>query len=120
MAGKLNHTSEELLDLVFKKNVKGYDADQVDMVLDQIIEDYAYYEKFRSEAAPYIVELEKKNRTLGEEVKRLEMVNAQYKNRLDGIKDNAQVSTSNIEYLNRINKLEKELYKHGVDPTRIK
>lgn len=119
MANNLNHTSAELLDLVFKKNVKGYDADQVDMVLDQIIEDYTYYEKFRSEATPYIVELEKKIREQGEKIKNLELENAQYKNRLSGIRDNAQVSSSNIEHLNRITRLENALYKLGVDPTKI-
>ncbi len=120
MSDKINYTSESLLDLVFAKNVKGYDSDQVDTVLDEVIEDYAYYEKFRREATPYIVKLEKRVTELKEQVRNLEVELARYKNRLEGIKENANVSSENIDLLKRITSLEQELYRRGVDPSRIK
>ena len=41
----MNYNSKTLLDVKFSKNVKGYDALEVDETLDQVIEDYHFYEK---------------------------------------------------------------------------
>ena len=46
MAVKLNYCADDLLNLKFKKNVKGYDAYHVDSTLDKVISDLRYYENF--------------------------------------------------------------------------
>ena len=67
----------------------------------------------------YIVELETNWRKEKEKISTLEVENARMKERLSGIKDSSAVNSTNIDLLNRINKLENELYKRGVNPNNI-
>ena len=120
MATKLHFTSETLLNLKFDKNVKGYDAYQVDVALDRALMDYRFYENFYSEAKDYIARLEKQVKKLQDENREKDVQLAKLKNRFDGIKSNTQVGQNNLELLRRIDKLERELYARGVDPEKIK
>ena len=121
MAEKINYSSSSLLDIVFEKDVKGYNAYQVDSLLDEVIADYAYYEKFRLEAVAYIRDLETLVTDLKEKNKKLEIENSQYKKRFEGLDDfSSPINKSNIDLLKRIKELESALYRHGIDPTKIK
>ena len=64
----MNYNSKSLLDVKFKKNVKGYDAYQVDSTLDQVIDDYKFYEKTLEENRQTISSLESQNKTLKEKL----------------------------------------------------
>ena len=120
MANKLNFTSKTLLEYTFEKNVRGYNAYLVDSVLDQVIEDLAYYESA-------LVDLTKKNDKLNTKcvnlevkVKELELEVARLNNQLPSLKNDKNVSRENVNLLKRIDALEKALYARGVDPSRIK
>ncbi len=120
MAGKLNFDSNSLLNLKFEKNVKGYDAYQVDVTLDQILADYRFYESFYTEAKQYIAELENRVKKQNDELRKKDVEIAKISNRLGGINNRANVSQENMNLLKRIDLLERALYKKGVDPTKIK
>ena len=120
MPTKIHFKSVDLLNVKFDKNVKGYDAYQVDFTLDRVISDYRFYESFYKEAKDYIAKLECEVRKLKEEDRKKDVELAKYKNRFEGIKDDSNVSRENLSLLKRIDRLERELYARGVDPNKLK
>ena len=115
----MNYNSKTLLDVKFSKNVKGYDALEVDETLDQVIEDYVFYEKQASTNEATIKNLEKEVAELKEKVRTDEIEIKRLEKTVDSIPNSPDVNRSNIEYLRRISKLENALYKRGVDPNKI-
>ena len=115
----MNYNSKSLLDVKFKKNVKGYDAYQVDSTLDQVIDDYKFYEKTLEENRQTISSLESQNKALKEKLRQSEILAKKLQKAVDAIPDSPDVTKSNIVYLQRIADLEKALYKRGVDPKKI-
>jgi DivIVA domain-containing protein len=108
-----------ILTKVFTPDVKGYDADQVDEFLDNIAKDYQAFEAYYKDSQKYIVDLETQLRKSRDQVSGLEVDNARLSKRLEGIKDSDSVTTNNIDLLQRIGRLEKELFRLGVDPRKI-
>lgn len=86
-------TSKDILEKEFKKSVKGYNIDQVDQFLDQIMEDYDKFE---------------------EALNVLKAENERLKEELAGSsrKPVAQPSTSNMNYdiIKRLANLEKAVF----------
>lgn len=86
-------TSKDILEKEFKKSVKGYNIDQVDQFLDQIMEDYDNFEQVINE---------------------LRAENERLKDELSGSakKPSPQPSTSNMNYdiLKRLANLEKAVF----------
>ena len=119
MAHTLNYSSKSLLDVKFEPGHKGYDALEVDTVLDQIIEDFKFYEKYYNDSKSYIRKLESEIQNLKDKIREQEMEVATVKNKYSGIKPGQNVSENNINLLKRISKLEEALYKRGVDPESI-
>ena len=115
----MNYNSKTLLDVKFKKNVKGYDALEVDQTLDQVIVDYAAYEKQVRLDKETIDKLKAELETLKNEKRDVELELAKLQKKMDGIPDSPDVNKNNIAYLKRISALEKALYKKGVDPKKI-
>ena len=113
----LNET--KILNKVFSANVKGYDPDEVDSFLDEIIVDYQSFDRYYADSKKYIVQLETANRRLKEENQRIEQERAMLKKRFEGLKESDNPSKANIDYITRIRKLENELYKFGVNPRDI-
>ena len=79
MSMDIKLTSKDILEKEFKKSVKGYNIDQVDQFLDQIMEDYDNFEKVINE---------------------LRIENERLKDELSGTtkKTSPQPSTSNMNY----------------------
>lgn len=117
---RLALTSEKILETVFTPNVKGYDADEVDDFLDQIIKDYAFFERYQAESTKYITDLETQLRSAKEQMNALEMENARMSNRISGLKESPTVDLNNADLLQRITKLETALYQLGGDPSKIR
>jgi DivIVA domain-containing protein len=127
MEDKVKLTGKEILEKKFTKDVKGYNPDEVDAFLDEVIADYANFAAYQKESSAYIGTLEKKiqeeeakvrsfqsqSKTLWEENKQLEIDNASYKKRLDGIKPGDKPTAENLDYIKRINQLETFLFNHG-------
>jgi len=115
-----NLDANKILTKVFTPNVKGYDPDEVDKFLDEIIADYQAFDRYYMDSKQYIIQLETSNRRVKEENQRLEQERAMLKARFDGLKKSDSPNVENIEYLTRIGKLEKELHRLGVNPRDIK
>ena len=115
----MNYNSKTLLDVKFSKNVKGYDALEVDQTLDMVIEDYDDYEKQLSLDKASIEKLNQEISDLKAAIRKLEVDNKKLKKAVDSIPEGPEVNKSNINLLSRISKLEAALYKKGVDPKKI-
>lgn len=115
----MNYNSKTLLDVKFSKNVKGYDALEVDETLDQVIEDYLSYEKASIQDKKTIEKLKKEIQELKEKARKDEIEFNKMKNIVDSIPDDPNVNRGNIDLIRRISALENALYKRGVDPKKI-
>ena len=120
MAEKRNYNSNTLLEIKFKPNCKGYDCDQVDSVLDQIIIDYKNFEKAYFEAKEYISKLELAIHNYQQSEQEKDIKIARLTNRVEQIGENTKVTSENIDLITRIRKLEEALYAKGVNPSSIK
>lgn len=117
---KLNLSSLQLLNKTFKGKTKGYDPLEVDEFIDQIIQDYLIVENNVLLKKDDYEKLVKSNKDFKNQIREQEIVIADYKNKLDGIADNENISLENINYLQRIAALEKFIYSLGQDPNKIK
>ena len=115
----MNYNSKSLLDVKFSKNVKGYDALEVDETLDQVIEDYSYYEKQIASDIKTIEKLKADIEKLKSDLLKSEVERNRLDNIVKSIPDSPDVTRQNIDYLRRIATLEKALYKKGVDPKKL-
>ena len=120
MAIKLNLNSKEILEMKFPNVPRGYDPLYVDEYLDKIIRDYKLVESNYLVESSEIDSLKSKIVALEKENNSLKIENEKYASRLKDINDNDNVTTSNIDYIKRINVLEKFLYQHGYIPSQIK
>lgn len=115
----MNYNSKTLLDKKFSKNVKGYDALEVDTALDEVIADYKKYEKQVELDKKTIAELTVEVNELKSRLNKNEAELTILKNRVNSIPDSPNVTRQNIKYLKRIAALEKALFDRGVDPQKI-
>ena len=86
-------TAKDILDKIFTPNVKGYDPDEVDDFLDQIVRDYQAYDKYIQDAQAYIQSLETQLRRAKEDNHEQSISLAKAENRVKGIKDTDQVNS---------------------------
>ncbi|GAB0166619.1 cell division regulator GpsB [Lysinibacillus sp. CTST325] len=86
-------TSKMILEKEFKKNFKGYNVEEVDSFLDEIIQDYETFEKV-------VAQLREENKQLKEEMdntpKRQPVASA--------------TGTTNFDILKRLSNLEKHVF----------
>ena len=121
MAIKLFLNSETITNHVFPINGKNaYDATEVDKFLDLIIQDYRLVEANSLVASKELDSIKDKNKALEKEKRTLEVELEKYKVRFANIKSDDNVTTDNIEYISRINTLERFLWAHGFNPDTIK
>ncbi len=120
MESKLVLSQKKILEKVFTRNVKGYDPEEVDDFLDQVIADYGRFARFQEESRTYINSLEVQNAKIKQEKKNLEIENSNLHRKFDGIKEGDKVNAENLAYIQRIRVLENFLYAEGYDPRKIK
>ncbi len=120
MAYKVNFSSKSLLDTKFTKNVRGYNALEVDMALDKVIQDLKYYEITLTDFTKTIENLSLKCKNLEKSIKEKEMEIARLQSKIPTLDNDKNVSRENFNLLKRIDALEKALYLKGVDPSKIK
>lgn len=116
---KLLLDSNKIFHRDFAGTKPGYDALQVDAFLDVIIKDYDSFAKYQEEVEQEEKDLNSKVSMLTEELSKAEAENAQLKSKLQDIDGNQDAAFSNINYLQRIAKLEKALSKAGINPNTI-
>ena len=112
--------AEKILKKAFTPNVKGYDPDQVDDFLDLIGADYIAFEKYYRESKQYIIDLETRLRKAKEAAAEMELELAKLRKRVEGIRDGENVTTENIELIQRVRRLESELFRLGINPDTLK
>ena len=120
MAIKLVLSSKEILNKTFKVAPKGYNAFEVDEFLDKILRDYQTIEKNYLVEADMVKSLETRIKTLEDENKDLSVELSRYKKKFQNIKENDNVTESNIDLVKKINIYEKFLWNHGFNPKTIK
>ncbi len=120
MSETLKLSAELILEKKFRRDLKGYDAYEVDEFLDKIILDYQNLEQYVTKNDAYVSSLQAKiselqannarlsedNSKLSLENKNLEMELANMNNRYGGIKESDRPSAENLHLLKRINALE--------------
>lgn len=119
MENKAKFTSKSLLEIMFEKNVKGYNALQVDQTLDEIIADYKMYEEKALESEKVIAKLQLEVVELKEKIRNNEIELAESKFKFKSLPKDLNVSQDNVALLKRIDALERALYQKGVDPKKI-
>lgn len=132
MAEKRLLSEKDILNKKFKKDIKGYDAQEVDEFLDDVIKDYVSFQKeivslnaYAESLKAKIGQIEAKNNTpdvlaLRKKVRDLEVENASYKNKLSGLQEGDRVNTENVDYIKRIRQLENFVWQLGFDPMTFK
>ena len=121
MAVKLFLNSQTIMNHVFPITSKNsYDATEVDKFLDVIIQDYRLVETSTLMQTKEFEALKAKNKQLEKDKRNLEVELEKYKARFANIKSDDNVTTDNIEYISRINTLERFLWAHGFNPDTIK
>ena len=121
MAVKLFLNSQTIINHVFPVTSKNsYDATEVDKFLDVIIQDYRLVETSTLMQTKEYEALKAKNKQLEKDKRSLEVELEKYKARFANIKSDDNVTTDNIEYISRINTLERFLWAHGFNPDTIK
>lgn len=103
---KIRYDENKLYDIEFEIVSNGYSPREVDMLLDDIIADYAQIKKMEEYYTTQNVALQKTNSILRNKISELEMQLEMSKSSGYQLHDNA----SNIELIKKIAMLESELY----------
>lgn len=103
---KIRYDENKLYDIEFEIVSNGYSPREVDVLLDDIIADYAQIKKMEEYYTTQNVALQKTNSILRNKISELEMQLEMSKSSGYQLHDNA----SNIELIKKIAMLESELY----------
>lgn len=117
----INLSSQEIYDTQFKVLItNAYDAYEVDEFLDRIISDYEKIEANYLVEKKFIDSLIQENNNLKKRNDELQIIVQSYQARYDRVNDHPEANVDNIHLLKKIDKLEKHLWKLGVNPNTIK
>jgi len=120
---KLNLTERDILNKKFSKNVKGYDANEVDVFLDIVLEDYRALDKVISEANTSKDDLTRTVESLKAEIRSLNDALKIEKSKNEVLKKTKDTSSSELDpldLLEKCGKYEIKLSELGVDLTKFK
>ncbi len=132
MAEKRLLSEKDILNKKFKKDIKGYDAQEVDEFLDDVIKDYLSFQKeiislnaYAESLKGKIGQIEAKTNmpdvlSLKKRIHDLELENASYKNKLSGLQEGDRVNSENVDYIKRIRQLENFVWQLGYNPMTFK
>lgn len=115
---KLLLTSKDILNKEFTKNVKGYDALEVDNFLDLILKDYKIIDNVVENLNGQITNLKKANQDLENELETLKISAVKKAKQTFVVNDYSRLD--NLELLKKISLYENKLYELNVDPSKIK
>lgn len=130
MEKKIDLTIDAIYKEKFEKDVKGYNAEQVDAFLDRIIRDYDTFSEILSskdaQIASLRAELSKTKEQIAnadvdyERLRSLERENSVMTKQLESIKPGDTPNAENLRYIQRINALETFLFSEGYDVKNLK
>lgn len=99
---KLRLTPEEILEMQFKPDFKGYDPNEVDSFLDVVLEDYQKMEDNVQELLDLVASLQ-------DEIKRLHDENVELEGKQKVYDLSNTTSYSSVDLLKRISRLEEQI-----------
>lgn len=105
MAEKINLDPQTIVDMEFDIDFKGYNPEQVDKMLDQIIQDYQTYQKMTANLRQKITDLERTNASL-----RAKLIEVEGKAKAAESDDPIQAAAANVDILKRLSRLEKQVF----------
>ena len=96
-------TTQDILDKEFKIDARGYRPQEVDKFLDMVIRDY-------TEFMNIIKKLERENRNLTSDLNKLKSEYRKLRDNIETASEGGNGSSSNLDLLRRLSKLEKVVY----------
>lgn len=117
---KLLLSSKEILEKQFRGVPRGYDPLEVDEFLDKVLADYHKVEANSLVDNKEVSNLKEQIETLKKEKHDLEIELGKLKSRFSNIRETDNVNSSNIDLIKKVNKYERYLYNHGIQPETIK
>ena len=115
MANKLNYDGKSLLNIKFSADQKGYNALEVDQVLDKIIKDYETLTVSINELANKAEQQKSKNEELKKEYDRVTLQLATLQKKFDALKRVSNVNDDNYTLVNKVAAYERVLHRKGVN-----
>jgi len=103
MTNKTNLKALTIYEKQFNVDLKGYNLDEVDQFLDQVIEDYQFYEAFSVELVEKNQQLEADNTLLKARIIELE-------GRLMAYENDTSTTFNQLEVLKRLARLEQKIF----------
>ena len=100
---KLKLTPDEILDMEFKVDFKGYNPSEVDSFLDVVLEDYQKMEDNVQELLDLVASLQ-------DEIKKLHEENIELEGKQKAFDLSNTTSYSSVDLLKRISRLEEQVY----------
>ncbi|TMW73376.1 cell division regulator GpsB [Alteribacter natronophilus] len=100
-------TPKEILEKDFKTSMRGYNQDEVDQFLDQIIKDYDAFEKRIALLEKETEKLKTNSTAVSEQTKRHQPVTPQQETRQQ---PQANTGSTNYDILRRLSNLEKHVF----------
>ncbi len=106
MSSKIKLDYLQILDKDFSVKPNGYDAKEVDLFLDMIIEDYKAYEEINNQ----FIMLQKSANNLRKKNNDLELEVETLKSKAKDVNAGGEVDFNNVELLKKISQLEEQVY----------
>jgi len=115
-------TTELILNKKFTPDMKGYNGHEVDSFLDLILEDYRLIELFIQQELPQLKAQESLVQGLKNRIRDLEIQVAEMKDKVSVINANKtmEINQDNFLLIKKLGIFEKELFKLGIDPNKLK
>lgn len=113
-------TSHQILAKKFTPDVKGYQPEEVDRFLDEILDDYHVLEAFLKNEYQTLAALQEQNQLFKQRCQEFEVTIALLQDKVRTYESKQTLPSENLELIRRISALEKALWQKGVDPTKIK
>ena len=104
MENKVVLSPKKIVSKEFKVDFKGYNADEVDHFLDQVVKDYEAFAGLLNNSYDRIEQLERRQKAM---LARLEREKAIQDDNLRALEDNV---SSNVDILKRLSLLEKAVF----------
>lgn len=107
MAAKLILDPEKIVNQEFSIDFQGYNPEQVDTMLDNVIKDYQAYDKMIADYKEKIEDLERTNASLRAKVIELE---GRARAQAQADQDPMMAGATQIDILKRLSRLEKQVF----------
>ena len=115
MAKKLNYDEKSLLNVKFSPAQKGYNADEVDLIFDNIIKDYETNTSQINELLEQNANQLAKIKELKEELDRMTFELASIKKQYNLLKKTSNVTEDNYDLVLKVAAYERALHRKGVN-----